>query len=171
VLGAVHQIGECGMTKMRWVTLAVVCLCLSFSQANAFGYGLDQNELPQNKPPFEDLSEFYRVDCRYHNIEELKEIKHCYASAIYRPHERGYSQVQMGVGCDSQTIYNDRARVHIEEVGERISPRTAAFPGIEIFPKSALSHPGTYESILDIRAGRLSGICYVHRLWDLDDDA
>lgn len=118
-----------------------------------------------------DMSKFMRVDCRYHNVEKHPGVDHCYASAIYKPGDKKYSHVRFGVGCDQQTIYNDTGRVHIEQVGERISPLTAAFPGVEIFPQGALSNPGTYESVLDIRAGRLVGTCYVHRLggWDHND--
>lgn len=112
-----------------------------------------------------------RVDCRYHNAKgDDKEYgaKFCYASAVYSPvtsDEDGsvsYTNLQLGVGCDQQTIYNNSARVHTETVSERISPKTAAFPAVEIFPQGALMTSGTYESVLDIKAGRLAGVCYVH---------
>lgn len=117
-----------------------------------------------------DMSKFMRVDCRYHNVEKHRGVNHCYASAIYIPGDKKYGHVRLGVGCDQQTIYNDAGRVHIEQVGERISPPTAAFPGVEIFPQGALSNVGTYESVLDVRAGRMIGTCYVHRLggWNHD---
>jgi len=105
-----------------------------------------------------------RVDCRYHNVEDIHGIKFCYASAIYSPGEYGYENVRLGIGCDSQTIFNDMGRVHTETVGERISPVTAASPAVEIFPQGALSQSGTYESVLDLRAGRLTGTCYVHKV-------
>lgn len=117
-----------------------------------------------------------RVDCRYHNdkgddkAQEHGGVKFCYASAVYTPEadeEHGtvnYTNMQLGVGCDQQTIYNNSARVHTETVSERISPPTAAFPGVEIFPQGALLKTGTYESVLDIRAGRISGVCYVHEM-------
>lgn len=117
-----------------------------------------------------------RVDCRYHNDkggdkdQEHGGVKFCYASAIYTPEtdeEYGttnYTNMQLGVGCDQQTIYNNSARVHTETVSERISPPTAAFPAVELFPQGALLKTGTYESVLDIRAGRLSGTCYVHEM-------
>lgn len=117
-----------------------------------------------------------RVDCRYHNDKDDDKgkeshggVRFCYASAVYTPEadeEDGieYDNVQLGVGCDKQTIYNNSARVHTETVGERISPPTAAFPGVEIFPQGALLKTGTYESVLDIRAGRLPGVCYVHEI-------
>lgn len=124
----------------------------------------------------DDKSQKMRVDCRYHNDKdddkgkEHSGVKFCYASAIYTPEtddEYGtvaYNDVQLGVGCDQQTIYNNSARVHTETVGERISPPTAAFPGVELFPQGALLKTGTYESVLDIRAGRLPGVCYVHEI-------
>ncbi|MGZ5280032.1 MAG: hypothetical protein ACXWC9_08825 [Pseudobdellovibrionaceae bacterium] len=105
-----------------------------------------------------------RVDCRYHNVEDIHGIKFCYASAIYSPGEHGYEDVRLGIGCDSQTLFNDMGRVHTETVGERISPATAASPAVEIFPQGALSHGGTYESVLDLRSGRLTGTCYVHKV-------
>lgn len=114
-----------------------------------------------------------RVDCRYHNDKDDdkgKGVKFCYASAIYSPETDGeygtvsYTNIQLGVGCDQQTIYNNSARVHTETVSERISPQTAAFPAVEIFPQRALLKTGTYESVLDIRAGRLAGVCYVHEI-------
>jgi hypothetical protein len=122
------------------------------------------------------MRDFMRVDCRYHNNrgehereydrerDRARGVRHCYASAVYLPIEYAYKHVHFGVGCDSQTFYNDSARVQIEQVGERISPNTAAFPGVEIMPKGALRETGTYESVLDIPEGRLKGICYVHRV-------
>jgi len=131
----------------------------------------------QDKDCDQDQDDKYtkmRVDCRYHNDkgdDKGKEsVRFCYASAIYTPktdNEYGtvsYNNVQLGVGCDQQTIYNHSARVHTETVSERISPQTAAFPAVEIFPQGALMHTGTYESVLDIRAGRLNGVCYVHEM-------
>lgn len=127
------------------------------------GQGQDQDKC--------DTSDKMRVDCRYHNDKDDDKHggpKFCYASAIYTPEtdkEHGtveYNDVQLGVGCDRQTIYNNSARVHTETVGERISPPTAAFPGVELFPQGALLKTGTYESVLDIRSGRLNGVCYVH---------
>lgn len=111
-----------------------------------------------------------RVDCRYrsesHSLIENGGPKFCYASAIYKPVGVGvlttYKNVVLGVGCDSQTIYNNSAWVHLETVGERIAPKTAAFPAVEIHPQGALATSGTYESTLDVRAGRLNGVCYVH---------
>ncbi len=179
----------------------------------------------------QDWSNYYRVDCRYHNNEDIKHVNFCYASAVYRVEEGkkhcdpkeiqggkdddcrkdeddrkcdpkdiqggkdddcwkdddkkcddrekdckdkddkdgkksriSYTHISMGVGCDNETIYNDAGRVQREELGERISPKTSAFPAIEISPKNALANVGTYESVLDISAGRLSGKCYVHKL-------
>lgn len=120
-----------------------------------------------------------RVDCRYHNDKDDDKVKEsqvrfCYASAVYTPEadeddgELEYKNLQLGVGCDKQTIYNNSARVHTETVSERISPPTAAFPAVEIFPQGALLKTGTYESVLDIRAGRLAGVCYVHEIEDED---
>lgn len=129
-------------------------------QDNGQDNGQDQDD-GEDKPKQEERQKL-RVDCRYHNEENIAGIGHCYASAIYVPEENGYSHVRLGVGCDYKTIYNDQGRVHVEQVSERISPRTSAFPGVEIFPQGALREEGTYESILDIRAGRLSGTCYVH---------
>ena len=112
-----------------------------------------------------------RVDCRYRaETNGLTENgggpKFCYASAIYKPQGTGvsatYTNVVLGVGCDSQTIFNNSAWVHTETVSERIAPKTAAFPAVEIFPQGALAATGTYESTLDVRAGRLNGVCYVH---------
>lgn len=111
----------------------------------------------------------FRVDCRYHNDEGLNGIEHCYASAIYRARVNTetadggirYSRVKFGVACDEETIYNNSGRVQHETTSVIISPKTAAFPAMEIEPADALIHYGTYESILDLRDGRLSGSCYV----------
>ncbi len=105
-----------------------------------------------------------RVDCRYHVNEDHHSPKFCYASAVYTPTQYGYDEVRFGVGCDSQTMYNDSGRVQVETVSERISPPTAAFPAIELFPEGALANTGTYESTLDISTGRLPGTCYVHEV-------
>lgn len=111
-----------------------------------------------------------RIDCRYHNVEKIHGIDHCYASAVYQVGEGdSYYNVQLGVGCDSQTIYNDKGRIQSETVGERFSPPTAAFPAVEVFPEDSIKNTGTYESILDIRKGRLAGTCYVHEVkYDFD---
>lgn len=111
-----------------------------------------------------DRKKYMRVDCRYHNEEGIPGIGHCYASAIYIPTEHGYKNVKLGIGCDYQTIYNDKGRVHTESLGERLSPETAAFPAIEISPEGSLASVGTYESVLDTRAGRMAGQCYVHKV-------
>ena len=114
----------------------------------------------------------FRVDCRYHNVENIPGLGQCYASATYTVQtpavdgdervEPVFTDVFFGVGCDALTIFNDRGRIHQETVGERISPITSAFPAVEIIPEDALTAEGTYESVLDIKQGRLEGKCYVH---------
>lgn len=103
-----------------------------------------------------------RVDCRFHDPENAVSVNHCYASATYRLHEWGIDEVNFGVACDFQTIYNDSGRIHPEEVSVRISPPTAAFPAVQIMSPHALTVNGTYTSKLDIREGELEGTCYVH---------
>ncbi len=122
----------------------------------------DQNDGDHKRHDDDKMAGALRVDCRYHNEEKIGGIGSCYASALYVPTENGFKNVRLGVGCDFKTIYNNDGRVQTETLGERISPKTSAFPGVEVLPQGSLRNVGTYESVLDIRAGRLAGTCYVH---------
>lgn len=133
---------------------------------SANGNGNQQGDEGQGKD--DDHDDSLRVDCRYHNEEKILGIGSCYASAVYDPKEDGFRNVRLGVGCDYKTIYNNSGRVQTEEVSERLSPQTAAMPGVEVFPKGSLRKVGTYESVLDIRAGRMAGTCYVHSPYDFN---
>lgn len=124
---------------------------------------LDDPDQDDGKPDH-DNSERFRVDCRYHVNGTISGVNFCYASATYRVEEKEFSNVKLGVGCDGQTIFNDRGRIARETVGERISPKTAAVPAIEIAPQYSLAKSGTYESTLDLSKGRVAGTCYVHQI-------
>ena len=121
----------------------------------------------------------YRADCRYHNVEQLPGVGFCYASALYLvdPQSKALSQIQLGVGCDYQTLYNDEGRSQPQEaISDRFAPPTAATPAVEVTPRRAFSEPGTYSSTLDSPFGRMSGTCYVQllndpiRYWESDWD-
>lgn len=121
----------------------------------------DRGDHRDDYPNFDD---FFRLDCRYHNVEHNRGAKFCYASAVYRIGRQEVENVHLGVGCDNQTIFNDRGRVQVETTLDRFSPFRAATPGVEVFPQGQLNIEGTYTSVLDISLGRFSGLCYIHKM-------
>ncbi len=123
-----------------------------------FCSGIDCREPPS-------LHNFFRIDCRFHNVEHHWGVGFCYASAVYQIIDRHLQNVHLGVGCDRTTLYNDLARVQIETTLDRFSPFYAATPGLEVFPQGQLGTTGTYTSVLDIAPGRFKGLCYVHPMF------
>ncbi len=107
---------------------------------------------------------FYELDCRFHNIEHHSSLKFCYATAFYRNNNHQLDNVHLSVGCDRDTFFDRKARIQTETTLDRLSPLDDATPGLEIFPQGQLTTPGAYTSELDISMGRLSGLCYVHKL-------
>jgi hypothetical protein len=116
--------------------------------------------------PYPGYKDFFRLDCRFHNTENNHGAKFCYASAIYQKHDGKLKNIHMGVGCDNQTIFYDKARLQVETTLDRLSPQRAATPAIEVFPQGQLTTPGTYTSELDISLGRFKGLCYVQEACD-----
>lgn len=114
----------------------------------------------QGKQPGQGLDDSFRVDCRFHSDVQATGVRFCSASALYGKCGRELFDLKFGVKCDSETIYSGPAQVESEAVADRISPRSAAFPALEL-PADALTTRGTYQSVLDIPAGRLIGNCYV----------
>ncbi len=102
----------------------------------------------------------YRVDCRFYS----EDSKFCYASAIYNIYQNELKNIRYGVGCNYETIYNDKGvSTPISTVSDGLRPRTAALPRVEIIPQDSLKHPGTYTSRLEISSGKITdGVCYVN---------
>ena len=128
--------------------------------------GGDDNRLPApgDHSPEPDCNKFFRIDCRYHNVERNPGVTFCYASAAYRFKDGRPEDVEFGVGCDNQSIFNDRGRVQMETTLDRFSPFRSATPAVEVFPQGQLGIEGTYTSELDIFLGRFVGLCYVHKM-------
>lgn len=108
-----------------------------------------------------------RVDCRFHNVENHPGVDYCNASAVYCAKDKTISDVEFGVSCDDQTLYSDRGTyAPVDLTKDRITPKTAAWPALEISPQYALLKSGVYDdgATLDTHFGRMRGVCYVRDL-------
>jgi hypothetical protein len=138
--------------------------------------------------PYPEFKDFFRLDCRFHVQDhntrgsddgrdcdddcgrrdchdhcKKHKPKFCYASAVYKVEGTRLGDIHLGIGCDNETIFYDKARLHIETTLDRLSPFRAATPAVEVFPQGQLTTTGTYTSVLDIAKGRFKGLCYVHK--------
>lgn len=104
-----------------------------------------------------------RADCRFHNTEEIPGVGFCYASTIYLLGRSGaLYDIHFGVGCDYQTVFDDMgSHIPVDTTKDRLIPRTAAIPALEVTPQGSLKMDGTYSSTLDLHLGRMAGHCYV----------
>jgi hypothetical protein len=77
--------------------------------------------------------------------------------------------IHYGVGCDYETMFDDSATTEPQdELSDTIRPRNSALPRLEVTPKNALRHAGTYTAKLETDRGRFTdGTCYVR---EVDDD-
>lgn len=122
------------------------------------------------RPGWPNSRDYYRLECRFHNtgqdhdIKGHREARFCYATAVYRLDDRNPDEARLGIGCDHEMLYNDRAWIQSETTLDRISAFSGATPAVEIFPQGRLLSVGTYTSVLDTYHGRIMGLCYVRKI-------
>lgn len=107
-----------------------------------------------------------RMDCRFQNTAN-NSPRFCYVSALYHAQFQGerfrYDNVRFGVGCGSQTIFDDAGVFHSREIlGERLLPSGTEAPQIELEERGAPARIGSYAAKLQLPSGELyEGTCYV----------
>lgn len=100
----------------------------------------------------------YRADCRFYS--QISGVKSCVASVTYRKYGKEMDDFRLGVACDYETIFSGPAILQSQQIADRVSPRSSAFPALEV-PSETFRTTGTYQAMLDTFVGRLVGTCYV----------
>src|SRR5688572_18950472 len=95
--------------KLLTISALTLTVCLGMTAAQA-----DERD--------EQRATRFRTDCRFYGDEHRdnnhRGPKFCYASATYEVKYDKVEGIKFGVGCDRQTIYNDRG---ITAPQERVS--------------------------------------------------
>jgi hypothetical protein len=138
--------------KSRHIVLTTLSLLASVS---SFA------DTPTTTPDPTSNSNRMRVDCRFFGTSSSCP-RFCYSSATYTVNGLQLSNIQYGVGCDYQTIYNDKGTPDPQDTTlDKLRPITSAIPQINLLFQYALRVEGTYKSRIDLSTGSLEGLCYV----------